>query len=84
MSQGPMSKLDINQGVNMHYGPKATRESPEEGSRQADMQCRARETHTHGGQGHLPVTVSPFMAGGAENVHLNDGVLQGPEEGLLA
>ena len=27
---------------------------------------------------HLPVTVSPIMAGGAENVHLNEVVLQCP------
>ena len=32
----------------------------------------------HGKGCHLPVTVSPIMAGGAENVHLNEVVLQCP------
>lgn len=45
--------------------------------------CKGRSdqesTHKGGAWGcHLPVTVSPIMAGGAENVHLNEVVLQCP------
>lgn len=41
-----------------------------------EQQGEHREEHGEGC--HLPVTVSPIMAGGAENVHLNEVVLQCP------
>lgn len=55
---------------------------PRERSQGSACKCRSdrESTHTeeHGEGCHLPVTVSPIMAGGAENVHLNEVVLQCP------
>lgn len=57
------------------------REIPGKGLRVRMQGREPRGEHTRRGRAwgcHLPVTVSPIMAGGAENVHLNEVVLQCP------
>lgn len=77
-----LAKLNMDLGMCMqhrHHFPEAF---PGKGLRglhtSAGATGRAHTEEEHGEGCHLPVTVSPIMAGGAENVHLNEVVLQCP------
>lgn len=61
-----------------HHFPQ---EVPGKGLRVSMQEQEPQGEHTQRGGAwgrHLPVIVSPIMAGGAENVHLNEVVLQCP------
>lgn len=81
ISQGHTCKLNMDLGMCMQPGITSPEAFPGKGLRglHASAGATGRAHMEEQGEGcHLPVTVSPIMAGGAENVHLNEVVLQCP------